>query len=111
MLIPVISEELLKRTTSRCPVCHASVPAEVWKVSEAKGARVQVYEAEARVGGRVWSLRDVFPGQTAERGAELIDTTHVTLRGLAKEMPAIGRGSFVFTVTKRVDGDGKWQRP
>ena len=34
------TESLLKRTTSRCPVCHASVPAEVWKVSEGKGARV-----------------------------------------------------------------------
>ena len=52
-------------------------------ILEAKGAQVQVYDAEARVGGRVWSLRDVFPGQIAERGAELIDTTHVTLRGLA----------------------------
>jgi monoamine oxidase len=50
----------------------------------AKGAGVRVFEADgARVGGRVWSLRGVFPGQVAERGGELIDTTHVTLRGLA----------------------------
>lgn len=35
-----IAQILLKRTTSRCPVCHASVPAEVWKVSEGNGARV-----------------------------------------------------------------------
>jgi monoamine oxidase len=48
-----------------------------------KGARPTVYEAGDRVGGRVWSLRGVFPGQVAERGAELIDTTHSTLRGLA----------------------------
>ena len=48
-----------------------------------KGARPQVFEAGDRVGGRVWSLRGVFPGQVAERGAELIDTTHSTLRGLA----------------------------
>ena len=48
-----------------------------------KGARPTVYEAGNRVGGRVWSLRGVFPDQVAERGAELIDTTHVTLRGLA----------------------------
>ena len=27
----VVSDELLKRTTSRCPVCHASCPAEVWR--------------------------------------------------------------------------------
>ena len=32
-VIPLIAaEELLKRTTSRCPVCHASCPAEVWRV-------------------------------------------------------------------------------
>jgi monoamine oxidase len=48
-----------------------------------KGARPQVFEAGDRVGGRVWSLRGAFPGQVAERGAELIDTTHSTLRGLA----------------------------
>src|SRR5262245_43950677 len=34
------AESLLKRTTSRCPVCHAPAPAEVWKVSDGKGARV-----------------------------------------------------------------------
>lgn len=49
------------------------------------GKRVgaQVYEASDRVGGRVASLRGVFPGQVAERGAELIDTTHSTVRNLA----------------------------
>jgi len=26
-----LRDELLKRTTSRCPVCHASCPAEVWR--------------------------------------------------------------------------------
>ena len=31
MLI-ITTEQLLKRATSRCPVCHASVPAEVWLV-------------------------------------------------------------------------------
>ena len=49
----------------------------------AKGARPTVFEAGSRVGGRVWSLRNVFPGQIAERGGELIDTTHSTVRGLA----------------------------
>jgi uncharacterized radical SAM superfamily Fe-S cluster-containing enzyme len=28
--------QLLKRTTSRCPVCHASCPAEVWRTSDAQ---------------------------------------------------------------------------
>lgn len=49
----------------------------------AKGIAATVYEAQARVGGRCWSLRDYFPGQVAERGGEYIDTTHITLRGYA----------------------------
>lgn len=49
-----------------------------------KGAVPTVFEAGDRVGGRVWSLHGRFPGQVAERGAELIDTTHSTLRGLAR---------------------------
>jgi monoamine oxidase len=48
-----------------------------------RGIHSHIYEASARVGGRVHSLRGFFPGQVAELGAELIDTTHVTLRGLA----------------------------
>ena len=28
-----LTDELLKRTTSRCPVCHASCPAEVWRTA------------------------------------------------------------------------------
>jgi len=40
MNLTCTTESLLKRTSSRCPVCHASVPAEVWKVSDGKGARV-----------------------------------------------------------------------
>jgi uncharacterized radical SAM superfamily Fe-S cluster-containing enzyme len=27
----ILKDELLKRTTSRCPVCHAQCPAEVWR--------------------------------------------------------------------------------
>ena len=51
-----------------------------------QGLNARVFEASDRVGGRIASLRDVFPGQVAERGAELIDTTHVTLRNLAVGM-------------------------
>lgn len=51
-------------------------------VLAAKGARPTLYEAGDRVGGRQWSLRGVFPGQVAERGGELIDTGHTTMRGL-----------------------------
>jgi len=40
MNIALASEELLKRTTSRCPTCNADSPAEVWKVNEGKRARI-----------------------------------------------------------------------
>ena len=49
-----------------------------------EGASPTVYEAGSRVGGRVWSLRGVFPGQVAERGAELIDLNHLAVRRLAR---------------------------
>ena len=42
MNVLVLSETLLKRTKSRCPVCHADCPAEVWKVGDAKQQRVML---------------------------------------------------------------------
>ena len=46
-----------------------------------------VYEAQGRVGGRMYSLRDHFAdGQVCELGGELIDTGHTAIRGLAKEL-------------------------
>src|SRR5579864_6926121 len=35
-----LSEALLKRTKSRCPVCHAECPAEVWKTGDVKHQQV-----------------------------------------------------------------------
>jgi len=40
MKIALLTETLLKRTRSRCPVCHAECPAEVWKIGDAKKQRV-----------------------------------------------------------------------
>lgn len=48
-----------------------------------KGVAASVYEAGTTVGGRCRSLRGLFPGQVAELGGELIDTSHTTMRGLA----------------------------
>jgi len=48
-----------------------------------KGVISTLYEAGDRLGGRCWSLRDHFPGQVAERGGELIDTAHQTMRHYA----------------------------
>jgi monoamine oxidase len=46
-----------------------------------------VHEAADRVGGRCWTIRDVFAdGQIAEHGGELIDQGHTALRQLAQEL-------------------------
>ncbi len=50
----------------------------------ARGIRASIYEAATRAGGRCWSLRGFFSGQVAERGGELIDTSHKTLLGYAE---------------------------
>jgi monoamine oxidase len=51
------------------------------------GARVTVLEAQDRLGGRCYSLRGHFDdGQIAELGGELIDSGHMPLANLAKEL-------------------------
>ena len=51
------------------------------------GIEAQVYEGSPRVGGRCWTEYQAFDaGQMAERGGELIDTTHETVRALALEL-------------------------
>jgi monoamine oxidase len=51
------------------------------------GYSATVYEASNRVGGRCWTIRDVFDeGQIAEHGGELVDQGHTAIRQLAKEL-------------------------
>ena len=56
-----------------------------------RGIAATLYEARERVGGRVHSMGGAFPGpvtfpgQVIERGGELIDTTHVTMKAYARE--------------------------
>lgn len=51
------------------------------------GYRATVYEANTRLGGRCWTIRDVFRnGQIAEHGGEFIDTDHHAMRRLAAEL-------------------------
>ncbi|MEO8216239.1 MAG: FAD-dependent oxidoreductase [Acidobacteriota bacterium] len=51
------------------------------------GIPTRIIEAQNRVGGRIYSLRNFFPdGQVAELGGELIDTNHTELRTLATEL-------------------------
>ncbi len=61
-----------------------------------RGVAVRVLEGQDRVGGRMYSLRDLFPdGQVAELGGELIDTRHIALRRLVEEL-AIPLDDYVF---------------
>ncbi len=45
---------------------------------------ITIYDANARTGGRCWSLRGFFPGQVAERGGEFIDNLHKTMLHYAR---------------------------
>lgn len=57
-----------------------------WRLRQ-QGVRVRVYEAQQRVGGRMFSLRNHFAdGQVVELGGELIDTGHTHIRTLAGEL-------------------------
>jgi monoamine oxidase len=57
-----------------------------WRLRQA-GVRAHVYEAQERIGGRMFSLRDHFAdGQVCELGGELIDTGHARMRALATEL-------------------------
>ena len=65
---------------------------------EDRGHRATVVEARARVGGRVWTLRDGFlAGQHAEAGADIIESEQEAVLALAKRfglkrVPILGRG-------------------
>src|SRR5215208_4001038 len=51
------------------------------------GVTAELHEASDRLGGRCWSIRGAFaPGLVAEHGCELIDTGHIEIRQLAKEL-------------------------
>lgn len=57
-----------------------------WRLRQ-QGVPVRVFEAQNRVGGRMFSLRNHFPdGQVIELGGELIDSDHVRIRALAAEL-------------------------
>jgi monoamine oxidase len=48
------------------------------------GVRCTVYEANDRIGGRMYSERDYWGGQVTEYGGELIDTDHTVIRDLCR---------------------------
>jgi monoamine oxidase len=51
------------------------------------GITAQVYEAAGRIGGRTFSVTDIFlDGQVAEHGGEFISTEHNATRNLARNL-------------------------
>ncbi|MBV8530398.1 MAG: FAD-dependent oxidoreductase [Candidatus Eremiobacteraeota bacterium] len=51
------------------------------------GIASKIFEANARIGGRTWTLRGFFKdGQIAEHGGQLIASTHQSVRRLAAEL-------------------------
>ncbi|MEZ4432634.1 MAG: NAD(P)/FAD-dependent oxidoreductase [bacterium] len=57
-----------------------------WRL-EAGGATVRVFDAGDRIGGRLLTLRDVFPdGLVAELGAEFIEEEHRSMHALARAL-------------------------
>ncbi|MEO7794615.1 MAG: NAD(P)/FAD-dependent oxidoreductase, partial [Thermoanaerobaculia bacterium] len=51
------------------------------------GVATRIFEAQDRIGGRMWSLTGAFPeGQVCELGGELIDSNHEKIRALAGEL-------------------------
>ena len=81
------------------------------------GVRVQLFEAQERVGGRIYSVRGQFAdGQVAELGGELIDSGHTHLRALALELglvlddfdadaPDLVRSVWFFGGQRRSEGE------
>lgn len=77
------------------------------------GVVADVFEAsESRVGGRMFSLRDHYRnGQVCELGGELVNSEHVTVRGLANELglAMFDRQNPVFgTNAERFYFEGRW---
>lgn len=57
-----------------------------WRLRQ-KGVEVHLYEATARMGGRMWTRRNFNEdGMFCELGGELVDTNHTALIHLAKEL-------------------------
>ena len=50
------------------------------------GIRSQIFEARGRIGGRCWTARGFADGQVAEHGGEFIDSRHVHIRQLVRQL-------------------------
>lgn len=56
-----------------------------------RGVAATIYEGRDRIGGRQWSMGGIFPGpvnfpgQVVERGGELVDNLHLTMKAYGQE--------------------------
>jgi len=65
---------------------------------EQAGVRAELYDAQSRIGGRMYSDRTTFAqpdGQHCELGGELIDTAHTTIQSLCR---LLGIGLYDYTM-------------
>ena len=81
------------------------------------GIPVRIIEAQNRIGGRMYSLRNFFAdGQVCELGGELIDTGQTHIQALARELgialddlstddPSLSRDTFFFDGALRTERD------
>ncbi len=72
-----------------------------------RGIAARVFEADNRVGGRVRSVRGVFPGQVAELGGEFIGTSHHVMLGYARMLGLTLEDASLFPGSRYFDFGGQ----
>ncbi len=85
---PTVARNAHRRNGPRVAVVGAGLAglSAAYRLTQA-GVRVDVYEAAGRVGGRAFTARDLLaPGLVTELGGEFIDSGHLVLRDLVREL-------------------------
>jgi monoamine oxidase len=72
-----------------------------------RGIAARVFEADNRVGGRVHSVRGVFPGQVAKLGGEFIGTSHHMMLGYARMLGLTLEDASLFPGSRYFDFGGQ----
>jgi monoamine oxidase len=72
-----------------------------------RGIAARIFEADNRVGGRVHSVRGVFPGQVAELGGEFIGTSHNAMLGYARMLGLTLEDASMFPGARYFDFGGQ----
>lgn len=72
-----------------------------------RGISARIFEADNRIGGRVHSVRGVFPGQVAELGGEFIGTSHNVMLGYARMLGLTLEDASLFPGNRYFDFGGQ----